>query len=225
MTIVSLLFTLLSFSMQSAQPAIVPVGQEPRHHVKFQNRYVRVIDAIIPPGNVTLFHTHSADNIPVAIDGGDLRTVLVGSSDPPSNSTVERGRTWWAPAAYSHQITNTGKNTVRFIDAEILASPGPVADAPSLAEIPGHSLLFENERVRVYRIILQPGQTSGLHKHGRSYLNVPISGGSLEVESPGKKPRPTRVKPGAFAWFDGPLSHSVKNSGAVAYEAVDIELK
>lgn len=225
MNTLSVLFTLLTLSFQAAQPVVVPVGKEPRHHVKFANKYVRVIDASVPPGDTTLFHTHAADNIPVAISSGELRTILMGSNDAPAVTNIEVGRTWWAPGSYTHQITNIGKTPVRFIDAEILTSPGTVADAGSLAEIPGHSLLFENERVRVYKVVLDPGQASGMHKHARSYLNVSISGGRIEAEGADKKKKQTKIKPGAFVWIDGPTSHAISNGGQVRYEAVDIELK
>ncbi len=222
----SLLLTLLALTLQAAAlQTAVPVGDEPRHHVRFENRYVRVIEAIIPAGDTTLFHTHSRDNVPIAIEGGSLRTTLVGSGQPPTESTVEKGRAWWAQAAYTHQITNTGKARVRFIDAEIIASPGVTDDVPPLTGIAGHTLLFENERARAYRVMLQPGQASGAHKHGRSFLNVSVSGGAVYIETPNKKGAKTIIKPGSYAWFDGPLTHSLKNVGSTAYEAIDIELK
>ncbi|HKS41181.1 MAG TPA: hypothetical protein VJX74_11275 [Blastocatellia bacterium] len=49
----------LSLPLQTA----VMVLNEPRHHVKFENEYVRVIDASMPLGDTTLFHTHPLDNV------------------------------------------------------------------------------------------------------------------------------------------------------------------
>ncbi|MGI9076108.1 MAG: hypothetical protein ACR2G6_02120, partial [Gemmatimonadaceae bacterium] len=36
----------------------VPIEKEPRHHLKFENQYVRVFYVFIPLGDTTLFHTH-----------------------------------------------------------------------------------------------------------------------------------------------------------------------
>ena len=45
----------------------VPVSSEPRHHLKFENAYVRVFDVMVPPGDQTLFHTHANDYLFVSI--------------------------------------------------------------------------------------------------------------------------------------------------------------
>lgn len=219
-----LFIALLVLVLQAAPQKVVPVGNEPRHHVKFENKYVRIIDAIIKPGETTLYHTHDRDNVPIAIDGGTLRTVLVGSAEP-TQSTVENGRAWWAPGGYTHQIKNLGKGTVRFIDVEVITSPGSPAGASSLAGVAGHTLLVENERVCIYRLILKPGESTGQHKHAGSFVQVAVSAGRLEIDSAGKKLESTNLKPGAFAWNDGPISHSVKNTGSKPFEGVYIELK
>jgi quercetin dioxygenase-like cupin family protein len=224
MTFLSLILVGLSLAAQAAPaPKVVPVSEEPRHHVRFENKYVRVIEAIFPAGDTTLFHTHSRDNVPIAIEPALLRTTVLGSSTF-SDSTVERGRTTWAAATYTHQIRNLGSGRVHFIDAEVIASPG-IRSEPTLNGLPGHTLIFENEKVRAYRVILQPGQSTGGHKHGLSFLNVSVSGGELAVESGGKKSSKQKVSPGAFSWSDGPLTHSVKNLGSAGYEMVDVEWK
>lgn len=226
MFIFSILLTLVTFTFQATAPqGAVPVGNEPRHHVKFENKYVRVIDAIIEAGDTTLYHTHSRDNVPIAIQGGHLRTTVAGSGQPPTESSVEKGRTTWATATYTHQIKNLSASRVRFIDVEIISSPGVKGDAPSMVGIPGHSLVFENERVRAYRVILQPGESTASHTHGHSFLNVSVSGGEVVVENTGRKGAKMAIKPGSFAWFDGPITHAIKNSGPNVYEAIDVELK
>lgn len=219
-------FVLIAISLiqqTATAPRVVPVGEEPRHHVRFENKYVRVIEAIFPAGDTTLFHTHSRDNVPIAIEPATLRTTLLGSS-ASTDSTVERGRTTWAAATYTHEIKNLGQGKVHYIDAEIIA-PSGMQSEPTLNGVPGHTLIFENEKVRAYRVILQPGQSTGLHKHGLSFLNVSVSGGELVVEAAGKKGSKQKLRPGEFAWSDAPVTHSVKNSGPQAYEMVDLELK
>lgn len=225
MTLLSFVLIALSLILQStaAVPKVVPVGKEPRHHVRFENKYVRVIEAIFPAGDTTLYHTHSLDNVPIAIEPATLRTTLLGSSGS-TDAAVERGRTTWAVATYTHQIRNLGKGRVHYIDAEVIASPGVKSDA-TLNGLPGHSLIFENEKVRAYRVILQPGQATGSHKHGLPFLNVSVSGGELIVGVEGRKSSKEKFRPGAFAWFDGPMTHSLRNSGAQPHEMVDVEWK
>lgn len=221
----SLITTLLALTLLLS-PAVqkpVPVGEEPRHRVVFENKYVRVIDAAVAPGDTTLFHTHSVDNVPVAISGGRLRTEVQGRQ--PTDSEVTTGGVGFAKASYTHRISNTGTTALRFIDAEILASPGSPANAPPLNKVPGHILVLENTSVRVYRVTLDPGQSTGRHTHALSWLGVTISAGKVVIRSPEQNQEKVEVKPGDFRWHTGAETHSLENAGGSRYEAVEIEWK
>jgi quercetin dioxygenase-like cupin family protein len=208
---------------QQAAPQSVPVGEEPRHKVVFSNKYVRVIDAVVPPGDATLYHTHSEDNVPVAISGGTMRTQILGAE--PTESTIQTGGIWWAKASYSHQITNVGQSTLRFIDAEVLASPPGTSAAAPLGDVPGMKLEIENEKVRIYRVRLEPGQSTGAHTHARARLSVAVTAGKLGVKT-GDGPREVvDVEAGGFVWNEGAVSHSLDNAGDAVFEGVEIEWK
>ena len=44
----------------------------------------------------------------------------------------------------------------------------------------GTRLLFENERVRVWDLCLEPGEATGMHAHNTDYLYVVIGDGELQ---------------------------------------------
>jgi hypothetical protein len=46
----------------ATQQVPVPMDEEPHHHVLLKNEFVEVVRATIPPGESTLFHTHSHDS-------------------------------------------------------------------------------------------------------------------------------------------------------------------
>jgi quercetin dioxygenase-like cupin family protein len=209
-----------SLPLQSA----VPVLKEPRHLVKFENRYVRVIDASVAVGDATLFHTHNIDNIPVAISGGKLQTEVVGQPGIIS-STVETGDVSYATGGYTHRIANVGDTHVRFIDAEILASPGKALHVPPFDKVTGKTLVLDHERARVYRLILEPGQATGLHTHQLSVLSVAVTKGRVAIESAKQKSQITEFRAGDFRWHTSDLTHSIKNIGASRFEMIDIEWK
>jgi quercetin dioxygenase-like cupin family protein len=213
---------LLVLFPQAAQQS-VPVGEEPRHKVVFENKYVRVIDAVVPPGDVTLYHTHTEDNVPIAISGGKMRTQVLGAE--PTESTIQTGGIWWAKASYTHQITNVGQTTLRFIDAEVLASPPGTSAAPPLGEVPGMKLEIENEKVRIYRVKLAPGQSTGMHTHSRARLNVAVTAGKLGSTTGDGPRRVADVEAGGFLWYEGVVSHSIDNVGDTPFEGVEIEWK
>ncbi len=225
--IITHLFAFIVLLLIPAQQA-VPVGKEPRHKTKFENQYVRVIDALVAVGDATLYHTHALDNVPVNVSGGKLKTETVGQAEP-SFTTMETGRTSFAKGGYTHRITNVGDTPLRFIDAEILAPYGKSSSAAilesALDKITGHSLIVENERVRLYRVIIEPGQTIAAHAHALPRLSVSVSGGKLAIQSNDRKAKTKTFKVGDFSWHKPESQHVLKNLGAEKFEGVEIEWK
>jgi quercetin dioxygenase-like cupin family protein len=201
----------------------IPVSEEPRHHVVFENAYVRVLDAVVRPGDTTLFHTHVKDNVPVAIRGGEMRTEVLGGKT--TESDVPTGGIWFAKASYSHRIGNIGSTPLRFIDAEILGSPGSPPDLPPLDKVPGHELVLENDRVRVYRVVLGPGEATGMHTHAPAGLQVAVTAGKIAIRSGESRKEVQEVKAGEFAWHGSATTQSVENAGTGRYEVVEIDWK
>jgi len=220
MLLVAALFSVATASLEAQAP--VPVGEEPQHHVVFQNEYVRVIDAVLPPGYVSLFHTHSADNVPVTISGGKIRAELPGGQ--PMDSEAVAGRVSFAKASYTHRISNIGATTVRFIDVEILAAPPGAAASSGGDELPGRKLESENARVRIYRLTLAPGESTGSRTHALGWLEVTVRGGritrSLEPDR-----ETIELRPGDFRWHPPGTAHTSTNAGQSTYEAIEIEWK
>jgi hypothetical protein len=110
------------------------------------------IQAAVPVGEATLYHTHDLDNVPIVIAGGMVRTRVAAGAT--SDTTLEIGRAWFAKAAYTHQIANIGTTPLRFIDAEIRSGwnrPSPDEADPA---IPQESTIIENAIVRLARIQL-----------------------------------------------------------------------
>ena len=55
-----------------------------------------------------------------------------------------------------------------------------MGEARPVSSAVGTKLLFENERVRVWDLRLQPGESTGLHRHASDYFYVVIGGGVLQ---------------------------------------------
>jgi hypothetical protein len=207
---------------------VVPVGDEPRHHVMFKNAYVRVIDASIESGDTTLFHTHAADNIPVVISGGQLRTELLGGKT--TESTAVMGRAWFAAGGYTHRISNIGNTPVRFIDAEFISAPARAEPAVP-DETNGMTLVLENDRVRVFELKLQPKETSGEFAFARPVLHVEVTGGSISTIDRGQPQLPDQhflpavSKPAEFHWHTRLQPERITNAGTEAYDSIIIEWK
>jgi len=110
-------------SAPSASPLTepVPVEKEPHHHVVFQNQYVRVLNVFFPVGEVSLFHTHSNDNIGIPISGDKSQAQPQGG-DWSEPQDVRPGAAGFRKAhgqAYTHRVRSAGKLPFHVIDVEI----------------------------------------------------------------------------------------------------------
>ena len=198
---------------------IVPVEQEPAHTVKFENAVVRVIDAALPVGHATLNHTHSRDNVPVAIAGGRVAITLIGGA--PVESNVKAGQVSFAVGGYTHVVANVGPTPLHFIDVELRTSaPGPSTPPAEAQPLGGHVLELRNARVLVHRVVLAPGRRLEAHAHAGAVLEVLVGGDAVARGAGTAAP----VVAGAFVWHAEGALDAVRNAGRVPYEVVEIEL-
>jgi mannose-6-phosphate isomerase-like protein (cupin superfamily) len=197
---------------------IMPVEQEPVHTIVFENDVVRVIDAALPVGHATLYHTHVLDNVPVAVAGGLVATTLIGRE--PVESVVKVGEVSFAVGGYTHVVRNVGPTPLRFIDVELRTSApaAPASPPTTTSPLAGHAAALSNARVHVHRVVVAPGRHLDAHQHPGPVLAVLVAGDAVlraGVASP--------VAAGSFRWHgDGAIS-AVRNTGRVAYEVVEVE--
>ena len=175
----------------------IPVDKEPQHKVVFANEAVRVIDARFPPGNMSLKHAHAADTVSI--------TITSGRDDAEGLARV--GRAEFNKGGYSHIVPNPGTGELRFFDVEILTS-GSIAPDPR--PLPLHTLELENDRVRIYRLVLASGQSMAGHSHGHGWLGVIVKGGNAA---------------GSYQWHQAGSKDALTNTGAAPLEIVEVEPK
>jgi beta-alanine degradation protein BauB len=71
----------------------------------------------------------------------------------------------------------------------------------------GTTVLFEDDRVRVWDFTLEPGERSEMHRHDHDYVIVYATDAQVVVQSPGGEPQSSAVA-------DGYVSHTRLGSGA-----------
>jgi quercetin dioxygenase-like cupin family protein len=99
----------------------VPVELEPHHRVVFENQYVRVLDVIVNPGETTLFHKHSLDNVPVILTDATMKRQFAGGDWGPSPAKAGSvGFTIGTDKPYVHRISNVGTTVFHVMDVQIL---------------------------------------------------------------------------------------------------------
>ena len=93
----------------------------------------------------------------------------------------------------------------------------------------GTAEVFENERVKVWDFVLEPGQAMPLHTHRRDHVIVVVDGGRLEVEYGDGRRQAYEPRPGDvhFGRADGGPAdtHDARNVGTSRYRNLIVELK
>src|SRR5262249_33278564 len=99
----------------------VPVEQEPHHKLVFENQYIKVLRVAVKPGETTLFHTHSLDNVAVVLSNASMRNQFAGKDwveAPAKEGAVRLSPGTSKP--YTHRISNVGSSTFHVFDIEVL---------------------------------------------------------------------------------------------------------
>jgi quercetin dioxygenase-like cupin family protein len=105
----------------------VPVQLEPHHRWIFENQYVRVLDVVLAPVELTLFHTHSHDSIAVRLTDSKVQEQPAGGEWRPA-SRVQPGDSRYMEGTnnpYTHRVKNVGSTPFHVIDIELLGENEP----------------------------------------------------------------------------------------------------
>lgn len=97
----------------------------------------------------------------------------------------------------------------------------------------GDRIVFEDERVRVWELTLDPGEVSHVHEHPNDYLMICIEGdriaadaspGQHEPYGPGGDHVDIPTHPGHLVFVEGGVKENAINSGSTPYRNLIVEL-
>src|SRR5438034_8348919 len=163
----------LSQSGVNSPQSPVEISGEPRHHPKFENEFVRVWDVTVPAGDTTLWHIHRNDNVVVTLgDDASLRIETVGAA--PVEVKWKFGEVRFGKATYVHRAMNIGTTPFHNMTIELLKSPPLSGILANTKEDIARPPILENERVRVYKLSLAPGEATTTHTHFLPGLGISI---------------------------------------------------
>jgi quercetin dioxygenase-like cupin family protein len=183
------------------------------------------VDLSLAPGDTTLFHEHTADIVTLLLEPGDT-TNQVLSGEPTRSPARQAGQVGYAAYAtkpYTHRVSNVGQSTFRIIGVEIFSPRG--LDTKDLAgRDPPFELVLENDRVRVWKMALESGQTVGPISRPMPSVQIVQAGGRLLIQGEGSSVE-TNAKAGDLRWWPKGTSSSLRNVGSSQLVLVDIEVK
>ena len=89
----------------------------------------------------------------------------------------------------------------------------------------GHSVVFENEHVRVWEIVLAPGESQIWHRHENPYLVLALEAADNRIDPVGGgEPRFVREEAGGVVFRPAGEVHMLTNHGDTIYRSRLVEL-
>jgi hypothetical protein len=208
-----------------AQDTYVPLSEEPGHVQMLINDVVRAVYLVVPPGESTLYHEHTTDIATVTLEGTELENQIW--MQEPTVTQRNAGRvafSGYGAEPYIHRVGNVGDGTFRIVAVEIFSPPDPEFAGAGGRQMP-YELALENDRVRIWRIALEPAQSNALFRIGLPTVRIVQIGGTLaeRVDRGMLQSRP--VMQGNIQWLPAGTSVSVSNVGQTEVVIYDMEIK
>jgi hypothetical protein len=205
---------------------VVPVEQTPYHVPVFTNELVTVLNVFIPPGRTSGFHRHSLDSFGVLIADTD-RTgqplggpVTVTPLRPPGSVSFS----FYSREQNVHAVTVKGDGPFHNIVVELLA-PGGRHEAGSRDGVAGYTQVLDNERIRAWKLVLEPGEQAAAIAQKAPGIRVIVQGGEIVERIAGRPDRGMAPHTGEFYWQEAGVTRAVQNVGRTRVEIVEAELK
>jgi quercetin dioxygenase-like cupin family protein len=212
--------------MEHQSQAPVPVEKEPRHHPVFREGPIRILDVQIPPGDVTLYHTHDEAilYIPISISPTDTQILGqewlgVGPTDRSRfTGLVVATDTSYATKPLTHRVKNVGDKLFRLIAITNSATPA----AESRHPLPG-TTVNSSTWYTASQLTLPSGETSGWQTALAPLVIVQPAEGHARVEREGNQGPMELDQPGAWSFIAKGTRYRVSNAGPVAVAVVVVE--
>jgi hypothetical protein len=212
---------------QAAPQTVTPVEQTPYHVPVFSNDLVTVLNVFVPLTRTSGFHRHSLDSLGVLIADTERTTQPLGAAatvapfQPRGNVTFS----FYSREPYAHSITVTGDGPFHNIVVELLQPAAGGFTPGSREAVAGYTQVLDNERVRVWRLVLAPGEQVPAITQGAPGIRVVVDGGELVERVPGRPDRAMAPHAGEFYWQDAGVTRALQNVGTTRIELVEVELK
>ena len=158
--------------------AQIPVNQEPRHRVMFENAQLRILNVLVPAADTTLDHRHEFDVATISMaSGATTRVQTTGNpwgAVRPSRALGDPSVTEYAGKPGSHRIENVGTTAYRLFAVENLRTSG-WSTAPPASGL-ATTLRTDARSFRIYDVNLARDTSQTSHTHEAPTIAILISG-------------------------------------------------
>lgn len=205
-----------------------PVERASYHQLVFADDDFSVLSNLYRPGGDSGFHAHYRDMFYVVI-----QPMLGGSVQKLGEPLVAVPQAVMGTAAFGdlggesrvHRVVNSDKSIAQFIVVELRRTK-PKGKLVSSREVSKQYMqIVDNPRLRAWRLILEPGQsTASISQVGKG-IRIVVRGGMLSTISPGIPDQVLVLRPGDFSVQPPSFTRALTNTGTETIELVEMELK
>ena len=200
--------------------AQVQVSKEPLHKKVLENKYIRLLDVWLQPGDTTLFHIHSTPSLFLQFTNTYIQTQLKGQGWI-KEETVAGNVSYLSfdPDVRVHRVTNCDTVPFHVIDLEILSAYKPTEKIKPLP----FTMLFENEKAVAYRLT-----SSSFNKQiisDRGPMIAELVAGDRVILNNAKGKKQSEIKTGKYLYIEPGSSFYFSAIGNEEINLVLFEIK
>jgi hypothetical protein len=199
---------LLMCSLLAAQ---VQVSREPMHKKVLENKFVRLMNVWLQPGDTTMYHIHSTPSVFLHFSNAMMSTQLKGQ-DWVTDRTVP-GYAWYrsfTPDSMVHRVYNGDTIPIHVIDVEILSSYRPGGQTKPLP----FTVLFNEEKAIAYRLTDSKFNKKKISDRGPMIAELAVGEPAYYVDAKSKKE--TQIKAGDYFYIEPGASFYLRITGKEA---------
>jgi len=140
---------LIAVFYSSANTAQVPVREEPRHKKVIENKYIRLLDVWIKPGDTSQFHIHCTPSVFLYFTNTTVCSQIKGKAwVTAKNESGKASYRSFDNDTLVHRVSNCDTVPFHVTDIELLSAYKP---ADPIQPLP-LTVLFDNEKAIAYRL-------------------------------------------------------------------------
>ena len=205
--------------LQSHAQDAIAASKEPLHKNVFENKYVRVLDLHIAPGDTTLFHKHETPCVSISLHPVRTGAQTLVDDKSPRVPSLDRRITFdgFYQSPRIHRVWNRDTSIFHWMDVEILTKGDRNMEAP--IEITGFTQVFDVTPVRAYRLTLKAHQKIEI-KRNAPMLIISLNNGSEVLVN-----KKTFTAQGDFLFVKSSRKIQVANKSEQDYSFAVLELK
>lgn len=215
----NLLLTILCLHT-AALTAQVQVSKEPRHKNALENKYIRLLDVKIQPGDTSLFHIHSTPSVFLHYTNTVVCSQIKGKEWVAGKNT-EGNASYrsFVNDTLVHRVSNCDTVPFHVTDVELLSPYNP---ATKLQPLP-FTVLFENEKVIAYRLTDSSFTTKLISNRGP--IVAELVAGEDVIYYDAIRKRSTNIKSGEYLYIEPGSSFYLTAGGKEKMMLVLFEIK